>query len=528
MRLLFAIGGVIASVASPPSSAQTLTTEFVVGGLSRPVFVTAPPGDTDRLFIVEQRQSTTGRVRVFDLNAGMLETTPYLSVTVSTNSEQGVLGLAFHPDYQANGRFFVNYTNNSGSTRVAEYEVSATDPNVANPNRIQFIAQINQDFSNHNGGCIKFGPDGKLYVGMGDGGSFNDPNGRSQNPTQLLGKMLRYDVDIPSPFIPADNPFVGNGAVRDEIWHLGLRNPWRFTFDRVDGDMWIADVGQGAREEVNFIPAGLGGQNLGWRCLEGTRCTGLSGCSCSDGTLLGPIQEYDHGQGCSITGGMIYRGSAIPDLSGTYFYADYCTSRIWSLRYDGTSVSDFQLRTDELRPESGSINSITSFGEDFEGEVYIVTQGGRIWKIIEEEPPCIAENFCQALPTSNGFPVSIAASGSTSISDNNFVVAAGGLPPATIGLFFYGPAQTQQASGIGNLCVTGDATMPAIRLYPGVTADILGSVFRQVDFTDPNQASGPGAILPGMTLNFQCWFRDNDNGVPTWNFSDGVSVLFCP
>ncbi|MEM1448156.1 MAG: PQQ-dependent sugar dehydrogenase [Planctomycetota bacterium] len=517
------VGGFLAIGSSDAAAQAPLTTELFVQGLSSPVDLTFAPGDPDRVFIVEQR----GRIRI--VQNGVLLPTPFLDIDpiVQSGGERGLLGLAFHPEYQTNGRFFVNYTNNSGNTRVAEYVVS-TDPNIADPNRIQFIAQINQDFSNHNGGCIKFGLDGMLYVGMGDGGSGNDPNRRSQDPQQLLGKMLRYDVDLPSPFVPADNPFVGNGAVRDEIWHLGLRNPWRFAFDRVTGDMWIGDVGQGAREEVDFIPAGVGGENLGWRCLEGNRCTNLSGCSCSDTTLLGPIQEYNHGQGCSITGGMIYRGSAIPSLAGNYFYADYCSSRIWSLQYDGTSVFNFQVRTNELRPATGNISGITSFGEDFDGEIYIVTQAGRIWKIVEDVPPCDATNFCTALPTSNGFPASIAASGSTSITDNNFVVAAGGLPSNTVGLFFYGPGQTQQPSGIGNLCVTGDANMPAIRLYPAVTADILGSAFRQVDFTDPNQSTGPGAILPGMTLNFQCWFRDNDMGVPTWNFTDGVSVLFCP
>jgi len=522
--LLSALAGLGASLAAAPATAQApLTTELFVSGLSSPVDLTFAPGDPTRIFVLEK----VGRVRVIE--NGTLLSTPFLNIDpdVSSGGERGLLGLAFHPDYQTNGRFFVSYTNNAGNSRVAEYHVSS-DPNIADPNRIQFISQVGQDFSNHNGGCIKFGPDGKLYFGLGDGGSANDPNGRAQNTQQLLGKMLRYDVDIPAPFIPADNPFVGNGSVRDEIWHIGLRNPWRFTFDRATGDMWIADVGQGQREEVDFIPAGLGGLNLGWRCKEGTRCTGLSGCSCSSSALTEPIHEYNHGQGCSITGGMIYRGSAIAGLQGTYFFADYCSNRIWSLEYDGSGVQNFTDRTLELRPAVGTISSITSFGEDHDGEIYILSQGGRIHKIIEEPPLCGFTTYCTSSPGSSGAAAQIAATGSASISDNNFIIAAGGLPPFTVGLFFYGPDQVALPSGLGTLCVVGNSSMPATRLYPAVQADILGSVARIVDFTDPAQSSGPGAILPGMTLNFQCFFRDNIMGAPTFNFSNAVSVLFCP
>lgn len=522
--LATAVAGLGLLTAGSAAAQAPLTTELFVSGLQNPTDLTFAPGDPSRIFVIEQ----AGRVRVVE--NGTLLATPFLNINpeVASGGERGLLGLAFHPDYANNGRFFVSYTNNSGNSRVAEYTVSS-NPNVANPTRVQFISQVNQDFSNHNGGCIKFGPDGKLYFGLGDGGSGNDPNGRAQNGQSLLGKMLRYDVDIAAPFIPSDNPFLSNGSIRNEIYHLGLRNPWRFTFDRATGDMWIADVGQNQREEVDFIPAGQAGLNLGWRCKEGTRCTGLSGCSCTNTTLLDPIQEYNHGQGCSITGGMIYRGNAIPSLQGTYFYADYCSNRIWSIEYDGSSVQNFTDRTIELRPTSGSISSISSFGEDHDGEVYIVTQsGGRIWKIIEEPPACGFTSYCSSNPGSSGAAAQIAATGSASIATNNFVIAASGLPPFTVGLFFYGPEQTQISSGLGNLCVVGNSQMPAVRLYPAVQAGILGSVARAVDFNDPNQSTGPGAILPGMTLNFQCYFRDNVSGVPTFNFSNAMSVLFCP
>ena len=294
-----------------PASAQTtLQTELFVQGVSQATDLTFAPGDPTRIFVVQQG----GIIRVVE--NGTLLSTPFLNIDpiVQSGGERGLLGLAFHPDYQSNGRFFVNYTEQlrrHPCLRVRrDVEPERREQHGRPDDRL-----INQDFSNHNGGCIKFGPDGMLYVGMGDGGSGNDPNNRAQNGNSLLGKMLRYDVDIAAPYIPADNPFVGTSGINNAICHIGLRNPWRFTFDRQTGDMWIGDVGQNAREEIDFIPAGVLGENLGWRCKEGNRCTNLSGCACSDGSLLDPIQEYNHSGGnCSVTGGMIYRGSAIPTL----------------------------------------------------------------------------------------------------------------------------------------------------------------------------------------------------------------------
>lgn len=516
--LLGFAAGALALTAETATAQVPLTTELFAQGLSQATDLTFAPGDPTRVFIVQQG----GQIRVVE--NGTLLATPFLNIDpiVQSGGERGLLGLAFHPDYQNNGRFFVNYTNNSGDTRVAEFSVSA-DPNVANGTIVQLIASIDQDFSNHNGGCIKFGPDGMLYVGMGDGGSGNDPNNRSQNGQQLLGKMLRYDVDLPSPFIPADNPFVGNGSVRDEIYHLGLRNPWRFTFDRMTGDMWIADVGQNAREEIDFIPAGLAGQNLGWRCMEGTRCTNLSGCTCNAASLLDPIQEYPHSQGCSVTGGMIYRGSAIPSLAGTYFYADFCTSTIWSLKYNGTAVTDFMIRTAELDPDNGTISGIRSFGEDFDGEVYIVTSS-RVWKIVPEPPDCGWTNYCQALPSASTVPATAFAFGSTSIAANDFTVGAGGTVPGTFGIFFYGSTQDTISSSNGNLCVGGTL----YRFNQISQSDIFGSASAAVDYNVAPFNAGAGQINAGDTWYFSFWFRDNQNGQAGWNFSDGLEVLFCP
>lgn len=376
-----------------------LTTERVASGLTRPCFVTSAPQDFDRVFILEQRSGSTGRIRILNLDTGVLNPIPFLSVPgVSTGSEQGLLGLAFHPDYETNGLFYINYTASNGTTFVRQYQVSS-NPDIADPGSGVTIITISQPYSNHNGGWIEFGPDGYLYVSMGDGGSANDPGNRAQDITnQLLGKMLRIDVDgddFPGDpnrnyAIPADNPFVGVTG-DDEIWAYGLRNAWRCSFDRGTNDLYIADVGQGAREEVNFQPASsTGGENYGWRCMEGFLCTGLTGCTCNSPALTMPVHDYSHGGGrCSITGGYVYRGERIWDLRGTYFFADYCSAQIWSFRYDQLNgVTDFRQRTTELDPPGSlGISGIASFGEDAAGELYICDLfGGEVFRVIPDGP----------------------------------------------------------------------------------------------------------------------------------------------
>ena len=373
--------------AAVPSAA--LQTARVASGLNRPIFVTAPPGD-DRLFIVEQR----GVIRI--LQNGALLPTPFLDINAlipdpSDFDERGLLGLAFDPDFVNNRRFYVNYISNSIDTIIARYLVSQGDPDVADPNSSEILLTIDQPFNNHNGGTIAFSPlDGYLYVGMGDGGSSGDPEERAQNPQEWLGKVLRIDVSGASGYVvPADNPFVGNPAYRPEIWALGVRNPYRSSFDRQTGDLWIADVGQNLWVEISFEAAGSGGGfNYGWDIMEANHCfEPPSGCD-QTGLVL-PIHEYSHNEGCSITGGCVYRGAAIPSLAGTYFFADYCTNKIWSLRYDGQSVSEFTDRTVELAPGGGlSIGAISGFGEDGDGELYIVDRGstttGEVYKILPD------------------------------------------------------------------------------------------------------------------------------------------------
>lgn len=371
----------------------------VASGLVRPCFVTHAPGDFTRVFIVEQSPtSTTGRVRILDLTTGTLLATPFLTVSpISTGGERGLLGLAFAPDYSTSGLFYVNYTDPAGETVVAQYQVSG-DPNVASPTAVKTVYWEDQPFSNHNGGWIGFGPDGYLYIANGDGGSAGDPGNRSQNKNLRLGKMLRVDPtgdDFPDDpnlnyAIPPANPFVGVDG-DDAIWAYGLRNPWRNAFDRVTGDLYIADVGQNVWEEVNYQGvSSMGGENYGWRCYEANAAFSTGGCD-PPSTMVFPIHAYSHSGGnCSVTGGYVYRGCAIPSLDGHYFYADFCTNQIWSFTYDPVGgLTQLTNRTAQLAPGGGlSITSVSSFGEDAYGEMYICDlNGGEVFKIVPTGAP---------------------------------------------------------------------------------------------------------------------------------------------
>lgn len=394
-----AAGLLLGAALAQPLAAQAseirnilLDTSFV-----NPVQVLAAPGQDDYLYVVEQRQHD---IHVFDLNTNSVIAT-FLNLNGKVNSganERGLLGLAFHPDYENNGYLFVNYTNLGGSTVVERYTRDGTDPLKADPSSGLQIISFSQPQSNHNGGALTFGPDGMLWIATGDGGGANDSGtghaagGNAQSGTTLLGKMLRLDVDGGTPYaIPADNPYLSDGSVLDEIWAIGLRNPWRFDFDRATGDLWIADVGQGAREEVNWvsdarIQAIAGGViaplNFGWRCREGFLCTGLTGCSCSDPTLTPPIKDYDTGGSQSVTGGYVYRGTAMPDWVGHYFYADYQANEAFSLKWNGsTLVSDLNQSTNL----NGFIGRISAFGIGPDDELYFVRHNnGDLRKIVPE------------------------------------------------------------------------------------------------------------------------------------------------
>jgi glucose/arabinose dehydrogenase len=350
-------------VATATAAAQPLLhLELVADGLDRPVLVTHAGDGSGRLFVVEQ----AGRILILD--AGELRAEPFLDISedVSAGGERGLLGLAFHPDYAANGRYFVHYTRaEDGASVIAEFRVSSADPDRSRRSG-RALLTVAQPFANHNGGMIAFGPDGFLHIALGDGGSRGDPGNRAQDPDVLLGKILRIDVDGQRPYaIPADNPFAAGGG-RPEIYALGLRNPWRFSFDRATGRLWAGDVGQGRREEIDLI---YGGRNYGWRIFEGTRCFEPPE-DCAQSGLKPPRAEYGHTRGrCAVTGGYVYRGEDIRELRGAYLFADYCSGEVFGLRRRARSV----LLDTEL--------SISSFGEDEAGELYVVDHGGAIYRI---------------------------------------------------------------------------------------------------------------------------------------------------
>ena len=349
-------------------SAQEIRLTQVAQGLSAPTDIQHSGDGSGRLFIVEQR----GLIKI--LRSGTVLTTPFLDIrnrVSQSGDERGLLGLAFPPSFAQSGRFYVNYTNAAGNTVISQF-VAAGD--AADSSSEVILLTINQPFSNHNGGQLRFGPDRFLYIGMGDGGSSGDPQNQAQNMNSLLGKVLRIDVETQpgTVLIPSSNPFVGQPNVRGEIWAYGLRNPWRFSFDRGTHDLFIADVGQGTYEEINYQPASSrGGENYGWRQMEGLHCF-VAGCS-FDGKVL-PVAEYSHtGGACSVTGGFVYRGSGWPILQGTYFYADYCSGRVWGLTKSGQSWSSRILIDSGVRP--------TTFGEDEPGELFMAADNGRIYRV---------------------------------------------------------------------------------------------------------------------------------------------------
>jgi glucose/arabinose dehydrogenase len=353
----------------PVEEVEGIRATQVVGGLSNPLFLTAPAGDTARLFVVEQ----VGRIRI--VRGGSLVAQPFLDVTslVTAGGESGLLSMAFDPDYGTTGFFWVNYTDRSGDTRVVRYRVSA-NPDVADPASALQVLLIDQPYANHNGGLVMFGPDRMLYVGMGDGGSGGDPHNHGQDRSTLLGDMLRIDVKSATPYaIPTSNPYRNTPNVRPEIWASGLRNPWRFSFDSATGLLYIADVGQNAWEEINAQPISSAGLNYGWKIMESAHC--YAAMTCNRTGLIEPVHEYGHGEGCSVTGGYVYRGRRLSGLQGTYFYSDYCEGWLRSFRVENGRA------TDHREWQVGNLGQILSFGEDAAGELYMLSTNGRVYRL---------------------------------------------------------------------------------------------------------------------------------------------------
>jgi len=408
------------SCLSFPVFAAVQLVTVVSSGITSPTFVGNAGDGTNRLFIVEQ----PGTIRV--LQPGSSSPTLFLDIRskVVSGGEQGLLGLAFHPLYATNGRFFVYYTRAADGTLViAEYKVSATNKDVADPTEKEILTIPHPTNANHNGGMLAFGPDGFLYIGVGDGGSANDPPNNAQNVNVLLGKILRIDINAQgsgTPYVsPSSNPFSGPTPGRDEIFALGMRNPWRFSFDRLTGAMWVGDVGQGAREEVD-TPI-LNGGNYGWRVYEGFACTNNDQALCNAANYTPPIFDYAHASGrCSITGGYVYRGSSATLTSGTYVYGDYCSGEIFS--WDG-STQTVLLDTTQ---------NIAAFGEDELGELYVVNLGGTVSKI--QSAPCTytvsPSSTTSQQPGGTGSVVVTAGTGCTwtAISNDSWITVTGGTP----------------------------------------------------------------------------------------------------
>jgi glucose/arabinose dehydrogenase len=366
----------VVTTRSAPPDPEGVRLVAVVTGFDRPLFITHAGDGSGRLFVVEQ----SGRIWVVEndilQSPAFLDISELISPSVFRGgfTEQGLLGLAFHPKFAENGEFFVNYTDFDGVTNVVRYLVSADDPDQADPSSAQTILQVAQPFRNHNGGHLAFGPDGYLYIGFGDGGSAGDPLGNGQNRRVLLGSLLRLDIDNTASgkayAIPAENPFADDPDSAPEIWAWGLRNPWRFSFDRATGDLYIGDVGQNLLEEINFQPADSpGGENYGWDVLEGSNS--FSGAAIPADVVM-PIAEYGRDLGFSVTGGYVYRGESLPELQGVYFYGDFGSGRVWATYRD----DDGGWQTQVFIGDTG--RAISSFGEDEQGELYLVDHGGSV------------------------------------------------------------------------------------------------------------------------------------------------------
>lgn len=486
--------------------AQGLDAQLVVNGLLKPVDVEVVPGDSSRWLVVEKN----GLVRL--IKNGVLEAAPFLDVSASITfvAEGGLLGIAMHPDYASNGRFFLHYSDTMGDTAIIEYAVSA-DPDVAQPAPVQIIYTHFRPAFNHFGGALAFSPDGKLFASLGEGGVASE----SQNISSGLGKILRFDVDLPAPFIPADNPYVGVAGAEEAIWILGLRNPWRFSIDPASGDLWLGDVGQSKFEEISVLRADdAPGANFGWPCFEGTSCSGQ--CNCGDPDLLPPAFEYPTSGGCAVVGGAVYRGASMPTLDGTYLFADYCSSRFWTLR----EVGDTFVAV-ERSAELAEIGLPTAFGVDPSGELLVCSfTGGSLWRIV---PDCGASAYCDAAVNSTGAPALIRLKGSASITDNDLALRVSGAPPGAPGYFLMatgGDFVPGFGGSQGILCLGA----PIVRFANDVLVAGPAGVFK---FT-PDLGNLPGGVtlLAGDEWRFQCWYRDV-NPAQTSNTSDGLAVRFC-
>jgi len=357
---------------TPVTGIPALTARLVVSGLRSPLDLQSVPSDAERLYVVEQG----GRIRV--VRGGQLQAAAFLDVSgrISSGGERGLLGLAFHPQFTTNRRFYVNYTNPAGDTHIAEFRASSAD--AADPGTERVVLTVAQPFANHNGGGLAFDNSGRLLIALGDGGSGGDPQNNGQRLDTLLGKIARIDVDTGSPYaLPADNPFLATTGARGEIWAFGLRNPFKIAIDHPTGDLYIGDVGQNRIEEIDIgLASRRGGENYGWRITEGTQCFNPSS-GCDRTGITPPVHEYTHSEGCSVTGGVVYRGCRVPALAGTYFFADFCSGLVRSFRFANGGAGELRDWSSGLR----GVSAPSSFGVDAAGEVYIVDYDGEVYRL---------------------------------------------------------------------------------------------------------------------------------------------------
>ncbi len=515
----------VAGLATPVGAQQLRATEVAPGVLA-PIGLTSPGGDVHRLFILER----AGRIRI--VRDGVLLATPFLDIQsqVSTVGEGGLLGLAFHPDYANNGRFFVSFIGGlRADPRVREYRVSV-NPDLADPaSALDVLAHFPYATAHlEYGSDIHFGPDGMLYYSLGQGGDSR----LSQRLGFYNGKLLRLDVDAPPPHVPFDNPYAdpSDGAL-DLIWARGLRNPWRFSFDRLTGDLYIGDVGGMNREEVDFQPNSFGapgspgyqgGRNYGWPCMEASTCTNDHHCVCdtTGATLALPVFETLHNsQNSAMIGGFVYRGSAIPGLRGQYFCADFVTGTIRSFAVVNGQATNVQDRTAELNVGvPGGLTSIDSFGEDANGEIYLMCLfSNRVFRIDPAIPSCTAPvAYCSTSPNSVGSGAQIDSTGSASIAGTELVLLAEQAPPGVLCSFLCGTQEIQVPFGNGWSCVAGNV----IR-FPYLDTDAQGRAAQPLDYSAIS-------VTPGQTRDFQFSYRDPAAGGAQFNQSDALRVVFCP
>ncbi len=515
---------------SPPGSVALFRILEPGSGLQIPMDVVSKPGD-DRLYIVDM----AGTVRVWE--EGALQPAPFLDVTsrIRAAFPTGLRGMAFHPLYDINGYVYVSYDFDDAAGAIhfgiARMQRSASNPDQIDPNSFAELLREPQFIIGHSSSRLVFGRDGMLYAALGDGGLRDDPACNAQNHQRLMGSMIRIDVDGAFPYaIPADNPFLSDPNVRNESWQLGMRHPWKWSFDALNGDLWIGDVGNDRWEEIDWVPAGQGGHNFGWSVMEANECFALSSCPptslpCGDPGYTAPVYAYDHSVGCSIVGGFVYRGSALPEWWGRYVFSDFCTSNIWSLSWDGSQTSDFQDHSPGLVSlNGGTLTQPFGIAQDSRGELLVMDFADKeIYRFVRD---CHVQSFCPQSSNSTGQAAELTWSGLPSLQNAPLVLHASGMPVGTIGHVFYSPARTSTPLASSTLCV--QTTHGYFRLHTYM-ANSAGRGHTRLDYAIRPIGSGPGQVLAGTTWYFQAWFRDQ--GAPLGlesSLSNALRVDFCP